>query len=161
MTALDVALAAGLKLGQKGPRWWACCPLHSEKTPSFCIFPDGRWKCFGCGQYGDAADLYASLYKVTLGEALRAVRGAAYMPKPRKPTGNDLRRKVEEWRSQRWQEACVILHAARVITKHAVQDSDQFWRAVGFEAWATDELNALEAATPEQLVHWMNMGARP
>jgi len=160
-STLDVARAAGLDLRQSGSRWWTYCPLHSERTPSFCIFPDGRWYCFGCHAHGDAADLYAALYDVSLGEALRAVRGADYRPKPRKPTGSDLRRKVEEWRSQRWHEACAVLHAARLIMEHTVPDSDQFWRAVGFEAWAIDELNALEAATPGQMVFWMNREARP
>jgi len=43
----------GLK--KSGRNWWACCPFHSEKTPSFCIWPeDDRWKCFGCGTGGDA-----------------------------------------------------------------------------------------------------------
>ena len=158
--ALDIARSAGLDLRQRGSRWWACCPLHNEKTPSFCIFPDGRWKCFGCGKHGDAADLYAALYGVSLGEALKVVRGAAYQPKPRKATGSDLRRKVEAWRYQRWQEACVILHAARIMITHAKPASEHFWIALGFIAWATDELNALESATPGQLVYWMNREAQ-
>ncbi|MHB8619462.1 MAG: DNA primase [Chloroflexota bacterium] len=42
----------GLK--KSGRNWWACCPFHGEKTPSFCIWPeDDRWKCFGCGEGGD------------------------------------------------------------------------------------------------------------
>lgn len=40
---------------KSGRNWWACCPFHNEKTPSFCIWPeDDRWKCFGCGLGGDA-----------------------------------------------------------------------------------------------------------
>lgn len=32
-----------------------CCPLHSEKTPSFTIYPEtNSWYCFGCGTGGDA-----------------------------------------------------------------------------------------------------------
>ncbi len=31
----------------------ALCPLHEEKTPSFTLFPDGKFKCFGCGEFGD------------------------------------------------------------------------------------------------------------
>jgi DNA primase len=161
MQTLDVARSAGLDIRQRGSRWWACCPLHSEHTPSFCVFPDGRWKCFGCGKHGDAADLYAALYGVSIGEALRAVRGNARPLRPPKPTGSDLRQKVEEWKSQRWHEACIILHAARVIIAHAELDSDHFWNGAAFESWATDELNALSEATPSQLVHWMNREARP
>jgi hypothetical protein len=161
ITTIDVARSVGLDLRPRGTRWWTCCPLHSERIPSFCIFPDGRWKCFGCGKHGDAVDLYAALYNVSIGEALRAIRGDVRPLRPRKPTGSDLRQKVEEWKSQRWHEACIILHAARVIIAHAEPDSDHFWNGVAFEAWSTDELNALAEATPGQLVHWMNREARP
>ncbi len=37
-----------------------CCPFHYEKTPSMHIFNDG-FKCFGCGEYGDAVDLVARI----------------------------------------------------------------------------------------------------
>ncbi|HWK68591.1 MAG TPA: CHC2 zinc finger domain-containing protein [Rhizobiaceae bacterium] len=34
--------------------WWACCPFHGEKTPSFhCDDGRGHFKCFGCGASGD------------------------------------------------------------------------------------------------------------
>jgi len=34
--------------------FWACCPFHREKTPSFhCDDGRGRYHCFGCGASGD------------------------------------------------------------------------------------------------------------
>ncbi len=34
--------------------FWACCPFHGEKTPSFhCEDKKGRYHCFGCGVSGD------------------------------------------------------------------------------------------------------------
>lgn len=34
--------------------FWACCPFHQEKTPSFHVDDRrGRYKCFGCGASGD------------------------------------------------------------------------------------------------------------
>jgi len=37
-----------------GPSWKACCPFHTEKTPSFTVSPDkGMYHCFGCGVNGD------------------------------------------------------------------------------------------------------------
>ena len=43
-----------VNLDRKGNRFWACCPFHHEKTPSFCVSPEmQRYKCFGCGESGD------------------------------------------------------------------------------------------------------------
>jgi DNA primase len=35
------------------------CPLpnHEDKTPSFYIYPPGRYHCYGCGANGDVVDL--------------------------------------------------------------------------------------------------------
>ena len=32
-------------------------PDHDEKTPSFYIYPLGRWWCYGCDRGGDVVDL--------------------------------------------------------------------------------------------------------
>lgn len=33
--------------------FWACCPFHQEKTPSFrCDDKKARYNCFGCHEHG-------------------------------------------------------------------------------------------------------------
>lgn len=32
------------------------CPFHQEDTPSFFIYPDNSYHCFGCGAHGNAID---------------------------------------------------------------------------------------------------------
>src|SRR3990167_8163608 len=47
----------GVELRQRGRISWACCPLHQERTPSFCVDREKqRFKCFGCGVGGDVVD---------------------------------------------------------------------------------------------------------
>lgn len=42
-------------LKKSGRNFWGLCPFHKEKTPSFSVNPDkGIYKCFGCGEGGDA-----------------------------------------------------------------------------------------------------------
>jgi hypothetical protein len=43
------------RLRKSGARFVGLCPFHQEKTPSFGVSPDrGSFKCFGCGEGGDA-----------------------------------------------------------------------------------------------------------
>lgn len=43
-----------IHLERKGGKYWACCPFHNEKTPSFTVSEDeGYFYCFGCKESGD------------------------------------------------------------------------------------------------------------
>ena len=47
-------LSKYIHLEKKGGKYWACCPFHNEKTPSFTVNEDeGFFYCFGCKEAGD------------------------------------------------------------------------------------------------------------
>ena len=48
-------IGRSVRLTKSGRNFKGLCPFHSEKTPSFYVFPDrGTWRCFGsCGEGGD------------------------------------------------------------------------------------------------------------
>ena len=63
---------AGCDFKAKGPGdLWACCPFHTEDTPSFHVLTTrGMFKCFGCGQGGDVFSFVQKIRGVDFKEAL-------------------------------------------------------------------------------------------
>lgn len=60
-----------------GPNYFALCPFHNEKTPSFSINQDLQiFKCFGCGESGDVITF---IEKIEGLDFVRALEKAAEM----------------------------------------------------------------------------------
>jgi DNA primase len=63
-----------VSLKKTGKNYTACCPFHSEKTPSFSVSPGkGLYKCFGCGAGGDIFNFVMQIEGCAFPEALRIV----------------------------------------------------------------------------------------
>ena len=59
-------------LKRKGQNYWACCPFHNEKSPSFSVTPSkGFYKCFGCGKSGNVVGFVMDVEGSSYPEALR------------------------------------------------------------------------------------------
>jgi CHC2 zinc finger/Toprim-like len=62
--------------GERGRRLWWYCPFHEDRNPSFCVDPGKRaWRCYGCGQNGDAAALVMRLRNLSFPEAVAFLTG--------------------------------------------------------------------------------------
>lgn len=63
------------KLQKSGRSFKGLCPFHTEKTPSFHVFPDrGAWRCFGaCGEGGDLFAFVQKRENTDFREALRVL----------------------------------------------------------------------------------------
>lgn len=63
--------------------WWACCPFHGEKSPSFhCEDRKSRYHCFGCGVSGDHFRFLTELDGLSFPEAVERVADMAGVPMP-------------------------------------------------------------------------------
>jgi len=60
-------------LRQKGALYWACCPFHEERTPSFAVDPRrGTWRCYGaCGEGGDVLSFLQRFDALSFLDSLR------------------------------------------------------------------------------------------
>ncbi len=58
-------------LKKAGGLFKACCPFHTEKTPSFTVSPERQtYHCFGCGAHGNAIDFLIEMDRLSFVEAL-------------------------------------------------------------------------------------------
>ncbi len=62
------------KLEKRGGDYWACCPFHNEKTPSFKITLDkNMYYCFGCQAKGSLITFYKEMEKISFYDAALAL----------------------------------------------------------------------------------------
>ena len=53
-TDIETLIGGYVSLKRAGSNLKGLCPFHSEKTPSFTVYPkDNSFYCFGCGAGGD------------------------------------------------------------------------------------------------------------
>jgi DNA primase len=88
-------------LKKKGQNYWACCPFHGEKTPSFSVSAaKGFFKCFGCGKAGTVFQFVMELDGSNFSEAVKTVAEKSGVALP-VMTNNDDAKYYEERDKQR------------------------------------------------------------
>ena len=71
-------------LKKAGANYQACCPFHSEKTPSFTVSPSKQfYHCFGCGAHGSAISFVMQYAGLGFIEAVEDLANHLGMPVPR------------------------------------------------------------------------------
>ncbi|UWO20446.1 CHC2 zinc finger domain-containing protein [Blautia wexlerae] len=138
VTARQAAEACGLKVGRTG---MACCPFHSDKSPSMKL--DERYYCFGCGATGDAVDLTAKLFGIGLREAavkLAEDFGLNYDSRQKPSVRPRIREPTPEQKYQKGENHCYkvltdYFHLLREWEKkYAPKQPDEEWNPLFAEA---------------------------
>ena len=75
-------IAHHVKLEKAGRDWKGCCPFHGEKTPSFHVYGDGHYHCFGCRAHGDAIEWLVRGEGLTFNDAVLQLAGDAGIKAP-------------------------------------------------------------------------------
>lgn len=74
--------------------YWACCPFHGEKSPSFhCEDKKGRYHCFGCSVSGDHFKFLTELDGMSFPEAVEKIADMAGVPMPVRDAQEERREK--------------------------------------------------------------------
>jgi DNA primase len=75
--------------------FWACCPFHGEKTPSFHADDrKGIYHCFGCGKTGDHFRFLTEKAGMSFPEAVEKLAGMAGVPMPARDEREEAREEV-------------------------------------------------------------------
>ncbi len=70
-------------LKPRGGSYWACCPFHNEKTPSFHVVPDKQlYYCFGCKKGGGVISFIMEEENLPYPDAVRFLAKRAGMEVP-------------------------------------------------------------------------------
>lgn len=72
----------GIALRKSGNRLTACCPFHGEKTPSFVLYRDERYHCYGCHENGDSLDYLQKKRGLSFWEAAKLIADKLKIPMP-------------------------------------------------------------------------------
>lgn len=81
-----------VRLKKNGKNHTACCPFHSEKTPSFTVSEDKQfYYCFGCGAKGDVIDWLTDYAQMDFVDAIKAIGGEIDATSPEKIALNEKR----------------------------------------------------------------------
>lgn len=72
--------------------FWACCPFHQERSPSFHVDDRrGFYHCFGCGVSGDHIRFVTETEGATFPEAVERLAGMAGVPMPARDAASERR----------------------------------------------------------------------
>ena len=96
---LDIVemISGYVPLQKAGRNYKGLCPFHSEKTPSFIVFPESQnWHCFGaCATGGDIFTFLQKMENLNFSEALRLLAdrtGVELLPKTQAAEAEDMAR---------------------------------------------------------------------
>ncbi|MEO7223126.1 MAG: DNA primase, partial [Devosia sp.] len=132
--------------------FWACCPFHGEKTPSFHADDrKGIYHCFGCQKTGDHFRFLTEKAGMSFPEAVEKLAGMAGVPMPARDEREEARQEVRKSLFDVMEVAAAYFEAALVHNIGARARGDLFERGVSAQAqsrfrvgFAPDSRNGLK-----------------
>ena len=172
---IEQVVGSYVNLRRRGRTLSGLCPFHSEKSPSFTVYPDTQsFFCFGCGAAGDVINFIRRIENLDYMEAVRLLAQRAGMQVPEE-AGDDrssrLRKRILELNrdAARYFHRTLMSEAGRpgrayLIGRGLTRDTIVHF-GIGYAAEGWDGLaNAMrqQGYTKEELLaaHLVSEGAR-
>ena len=106
-----------VSLNRKGGKYWACCPFHHEKTPSFSVDETGMYYCFGCHKGGDVISFVQDIEHTDFMGAVSILAAKAGMTVPefsKKEGGTGISKRKRDRLYSLMREAASFYHKSLV-----------------------------------------------
>lgn len=135
---LSVLEREGIESKTRGRNYWAKCPFHADKSPSFKVSPNTQtFYCFGCGKHGDVIDFIKELHGFSFKDACRYLNIIPGKPIPIDPQKEKQRRLLkafEVWRQEYYFKLCnqlIDIHSLRIKAekRKPLPEALGFWLA--------------------------------
>lgn len=159
-----------LEIRQRGRHYVGRCPFHQDKMPSFIIFPDGGWKCFGCQESGDSVALVAKALNLRPLEAARQIARDFGLPVDSQPISPEAKKKVielarerelrgqfKDWRDRTIFGLSMVLRACERVLS-AGPTSSGYEAACNMEPYITYLLEVLNGSEEDQVELFREFG---
>lgn len=111
--SLSEIIGRRVKVVRAGREFKACCPFHSEKTPSFTINDEKQfYHCFGCGAHGDVIKFVMEHDNLEFRDAIEMLAAEAGMEVPKYSPQQAQQAKEEKSLHDIMEEATVFFERA-------------------------------------------------
>ena len=92
---VEAVVSSYLTLKRRGRTLTGLCPFHSEKTPSFTVYPDSQsFYCFGCQKGGSVITFVQEIERLDFVEAIKLLAARAGLPLPEEADDGSSRRRA-------------------------------------------------------------------
>lgn len=101
---------AKVPLKKAGKNYQACCPFHTEKSPSFTVSRDKQfYHCFGCGAHGNAISFVMEYERLDFVDAIEELADLQNLEVPREQNQTPQQRREQQQRAQQKQDDYQLL----------------------------------------------------
>ncbi len=115
-------------LKKAGKNYQACCPFHTEKSPSFTVSQDKQfYHCFGCGEHGNAISFLMEFERLDFVDAIEELASHYAMEVPREQNNDSpqVQRQQQQAYLQKQDDYELMMQISQFYQQQLISASDK------------------------------------